>query len=346
MKISIIIPCYNNGRFLKRCLDSIINEQVDDLEIICVNDGSTDDTIEQFNRIKYDIEGNNLYPYITLINQENKGASGARNTGIREATGEYLCFVDPDDMIEPGGLIALKECAIKNNFPDLVAGGIRMIIFNGEEDVRTPGDSYSRGENTPIFIYEKLSKCATINSMSTKLYKSDVIKGSKELLDEQIRFVEDACYNAKIIKYFKSCATIDVPTYRYILNDVSTTFKFKKNYVRDRHIMNLLWEDFLKSNCYDESRDERLAQMKKVHADAWLRLVWTLYRTKDFRQKYKFFKQIWRHGKTYEPYFSELLNAPGLYGYLRRVSKFGTYPMHLFLKWAFTKEGIRSRYAF
>ena len=109
MKIlSYIIPLYNSATWLPKCLCSVLNQDIpeDEVEIICVNDGSPDNSAEIAREIAKE------HPCIIVIDQENQGPSGARNTGMRVATGKYLCFVDPDDFVEPnvyGGLIRQME---------------------------------------------------------------------------------------------------------------------------------------------------------------------------------------------------------------------------------------------
>lgn len=107
-KISCIIPLYNSSLWLEKCLHSVLNQDIPEveMEIICVNDGSPDNSAELAREIAKE------HPCIIVINQENQGPSGARNTGMRHATGKYLCFVDPDDFVEPnvyGGLIQQME---------------------------------------------------------------------------------------------------------------------------------------------------------------------------------------------------------------------------------------------
>lgn len=107
--LSFIIPLYNSAQWLQKCLYSVLNQDIpeSELEIICVNDGSPDLSAEMAREIAKE------HPCIMVIDQENQGPSGARNTGMRHATGKYLCFVDPDDFVEPnvyGGLIKqMKE---------------------------------------------------------------------------------------------------------------------------------------------------------------------------------------------------------------------------------------------
>ena len=118
-QLSVIIPMYNSAKWLPKCLDSVLNQDVplDELEVICVNDGSPDNSEEIAQQYQQ------KYPdTIVVLSQENQGPSGARNNGMKHATGKYLCFVDPDDYVEPqvfGGLV--KKMA---------DGGLDMLRFN------------------------------------------------------------------------------------------------------------------------------------------------------------------------------------------------------------------------
>ena len=89
-KISVIIPVYNGEKYIQRCVDSVLNQTYSDIEIIVINDGSTDNTE---NILK-------SYSNIVLINKENEGVSKARNTGLSLAKGDYVYFCDADDYLE------------------------------------------------------------------------------------------------------------------------------------------------------------------------------------------------------------------------------------------------------
>lgn len=118
---SIIVPVYNVQRFLPLCIKSLTNQSYDNFEIICVNDGSTDGSqalLEQYAQAD---------ARITLINQENKGLGGARNTGVRAARGKYLLFVDSDDWISLDTLQKLNE-SVKQNEADIYMFGLLEFI--------------------------------------------------------------------------------------------------------------------------------------------------------------------------------------------------------------------------
>ena len=101
IKVSIIIPVYNVESYLEECLDSAIDQSLDGIEIIAVNDGSTDDSLNILSRYK------NKYSNLKIINQENKGLSGARNSGLKAANGKYVYFFDSDDIIDNH---LIKDC--------------------------------------------------------------------------------------------------------------------------------------------------------------------------------------------------------------------------------------------
>ena len=94
MMISIIVPVYNSEKYIDRCLDSILNQTYKDLEIVLVNDGSNDQSLKILEN--YALRDTR----IKVVNQENKGVAAARNTGLDNATGDYILYVDSDDWIE------------------------------------------------------------------------------------------------------------------------------------------------------------------------------------------------------------------------------------------------------
>ncbi|MBL7950706.1 MAG: glycosyltransferase family 2 protein [Flavobacteriales bacterium] len=128
MRISVIIPCYNVEAYLQRAIDSVVRQDHADLELICVNDGSTDGTSEALRRIAKDIR----IPFVH-IDQENAGACAARNTGIGHSTGEYIEFLDADDNLLPGKLSHQVRLIDEHEQPDLIVGS--AVIRSVEGDI-------------------------------------------------------------------------------------------------------------------------------------------------------------------------------------------------------------------
>ncbi len=123
--ISVIVPAYNVEDYLSECLDSLINQTFTDIEIICVNDGSVDSTLDIFNDYASRDER------INVISQENKGLSGARNTGLKQAKGKYIYFMDSDDYLEGDALEKMYDAAEQNS-ADIVF--FKLLNFNDSSD--------------------------------------------------------------------------------------------------------------------------------------------------------------------------------------------------------------------
>ena len=121
MMISIIVPVYNSEKYIDKCLDSILNQTYKDLEIVLVNDGSNDQSLKILE--KYALRDTR----IKVVNQENKGVAAARNTGLDNATGEYILYVDSDDWIENNMVERMVELSANAD-----------IVFCGNDNAVSP----------------------------------------------------------------------------------------------------------------------------------------------------------------------------------------------------------------
>lgn len=127
IKLTVIIPCYNVEKYLRQCLDSVINQTLKEIEIICVNDGSTDRTqkiLEEYSK-KDD--------RILVINKPNGGLSSARNAGMEKMQGEYIAFLDSDDWVDLEFYEKLYNAAKTNN-ADCAIG--KTFLYHNESDIR------------------------------------------------------------------------------------------------------------------------------------------------------------------------------------------------------------------
>ena len=150
-KISIIIPCYNAEKYLPKCLDSLINQTLKDIEIICVNDGSTDGSLSILK--DYGKKDNR----IVIIDKENSGPSSCRNIGIEKATGEFIQFVDSDDWIEPETCEVCYQKSLEND--------VDMVSFNAV--------MIHSKKTTPLYYYNtKEEKLVSLEDMISLLFKS------------------------------------------------------------------------------------------------------------------------------------------------------------------------------
>lgn len=122
MLISIIVPCYNSERYLSDCLLSILNQTYVNWEVICIDDGSQDNTLSILNHYA------TLDERFKIISQSNAGVSVARNKALSQCQGEYICFVDSDDLIEPNFLITLLQL-ISHQADLAICGFTRSMVF-------------------------------------------------------------------------------------------------------------------------------------------------------------------------------------------------------------------------
>ena len=173
-KVSVIVPVYNTEKYLRECLDSIVNQTLKDIEIICVNDGSTDDSLNILNEYaKKDIR-------FTILDQDNQGAGVARNKGLEIAKGEYIIFFDSDDYMDNKMLETLYELSLQNNSDISVCASKSFNtetkefehILNGLRSHLIPKDKNSF---KPTDIPEKIFQFC-VGWPWDKLYNKDFIK--------------------------------------------------------------------------------------------------------------------------------------------------------------------------
>lgn len=126
MKVSVIIPCYNVARYLQRCLEHVFAQRYKDIEVIAVNDGSTDDSLAVLRAL----EPRSPFPF-RVIDQPNQGAPAARNAGLALASGTYIQFLDADDVVLPDKIATQVKVATEQGMPDLIIGSSRTLAPDG-----------------------------------------------------------------------------------------------------------------------------------------------------------------------------------------------------------------------
>ncbi len=215
---SVIVPVYNVAHFLPQCIDSVLNQNFNDFELILVNDGSTDDSLLVCTN--YQAKDNR----IIVINQENNGASAARNNGISKANGEYLLFVDSDDFIESENLFQKIHHAIQNN-------GAEVILFGGKNYNMSNGNtSISRGNYDLNIISERHFLKTLTYLIHHKLFPGSAwiyaVKASV-IQAHNIRFrtniiAEDIDWNTKVFSAVSSIDAVNDVYYMYRKNQVNS----------------------------------------------------------------------------------------------------------------------------
>lgn len=199
-KISVIIPVYNTEKYLSRCLESIINQTYTDLEIICVNDGSTD------NSAKILEEYAKKDKRIKVISQNNRGLSMARNVGLKHMSGQYVSFIDSDDWIDVEYYEYLMY-QIKYNNADIAMSGMRIVHDRNISNNATP--------NLVTNNFVKKVKNLPNGSVCDKLFKSELFKGIEF---PRGRYYEDNIVLITIMQKSNIVAFSNYVSYYYFVN--------------------------------------------------------------------------------------------------------------------------------
>lgn len=215
--VTIIVPVYNAERFLDKCIQSIQNQTYQDIEIILVNDGSTDDSLTVCET--YSTHDSR----IVVLNKVNEGVSSARNHGIEAAKGEFCCFVDADDWIE--------KTHIKNMVDEisdvdcLIQGYVRDTNDNKINCQLVPYEYYMNDLNTNII--EPLFEDGFIHPCWNKLFKTHILNKFDIRFDEKIHISEDSLF---CLNYLQHCNKLRISasvTYHYCVESTNTSLSKK-----------------------------------------------------------------------------------------------------------------------
>lgn len=208
-KISIIIPVYNTERYLERCITSLLDQTYKNLELIFVDDGSTDKSIE----ILKNAQKNDRR--ITVISQKNSGPSAARNKGLSICTGQYIMFCDSDDTVKPNWCEVLYQ-TIKVNPDSWVICGMKVFDVNEKilDIKKAKGGIYSKKDYFQIFM-NGLS-----GAVYNKIYCAWVLKKYNIKFDISRRLGEDVLFNIDYFTYMKNIVVIEKELYNYYRYDI------------------------------------------------------------------------------------------------------------------------------
>lgn len=302
MKVSVIIPAYNIEKHIGHCLKSIINQTLKEIEIIVVNDGSTDNTGNIINSYR------NVDERIRVITTNNRGVSAARNEGISKAKGEFIFQIDGDDCLESDALEELYAVA-KERKADIVIAN----AYNNDQGILTPIIDGEGLTNDLIkdFLLGKIKP-----SVWTKLYKRDLFVDYNIKYLKGIRIGEDLLINTYLIFYAKRVVKLDKHVLHYIKRDDSITNSYKEE-IKDILIVFNEIQKFLKAKqLYTKYKSEYM-YLKYFHT-YYLRVVNSNKFGSIHKQIYEDYKQekkAYRNNK----YITELNKGGNL---TSKVSRF------------------------
>lgn len=259
-KISIIIPCYNVQNYIEQCLDSIINQTYSNLEMICINDGSTDNTLDLLQ--KYERQD----PRIKILNQQNKGLSESRNVGVDAAVGQYIMFVDSDDWIDES---LITEVLTPDLEADLYCCSYNRVFRNKmlPRVLNLSGSCTAEHLQKRIvgLSGEELSDPSQADSIVTawgKIYKTQIIKNNKiKFIDTKKIGTEDALFNIQYLNFAEKVYVKDKPLYFYRRSNVSSlTSNYKPRlFSQWKYLYNLIGQEISNKNIdFKEALNNRI----------------------------------------------------------------------------------------
>lgn len=229
-KISIIIPMYNCEKYIKRCLDSLVNQTYKNMEIIVINDGSKDSSGEIVQTYV------KKYSNVKLINKKNAGVSSARNLGIKESTGKYVAFVDSDDWCEKQMYSEMMKLTEKIDC-DIICSGYKIDSYNGKviSEIKLNEVLLGKCEEEKSEVLHELG----ISYCFARLFKREIINKNNIKFNEDLSTGEDAIFTCEYLCYAKRIVAIDKAYYHYVRsNNQSLSTKYVGNI--DTFI-NLVW---------------------------------------------------------------------------------------------------------
>lgn len=238
IKVSYIVPVYNVEKYVKACVDSILAQTISDYEVIIINDGSTDSSLDVVNK-EY---GNN--PLVKILSQQNQGLGPTRNNGVAVAKGEYIQYVDSDDTLEPNMTELLYEEATKsqadivicayNNVNTYLNKTFVRSLKDGDLDISNLGDSVLRMSPTEV-----------LNPAWNKLYRREFIKDIKQ---KPISPGQDIEFNLRLLALNPILAYVNIPLYNFFSRGSSSiTHSYRKQMDEAQIIRFAAYKDFFES---------------------------------------------------------------------------------------------------
>lgn len=205
-KVSVIIPVYNCEKYLKRCIDSVLNQTFNDYEVILINDGSIDKSAiicdEYATRDKR----------IKVLHKKNQGVSSARNDGIKRSEGEWICFLDADDWWECDFLENLLKCVSKFGVDMCM---VPFILEYKDKSYNTLVFENYVGDIAEVIVGNYTSRESLLCTLWNKLYNRKIIIDNNILFPEGLSYAEDSIFNLTYLKYIKTIHISDKPYYHY-----------------------------------------------------------------------------------------------------------------------------------
>ena len=307
-KVSVIVPVYNTEKYLERCFDALVNQTLDDIEIIAINDGSTDNSLKLLNDYQTKYPGK-----IKVYTKENGGQAAARNMGIKLSIGEYIGFADSDDYVDVNMYECMYNLGISKN-SDIVECHYHYIqeTHNGRKELATRGVIKEHKDNKDMFINPQVSPW-------NKIYRRDILLKDGVDFPEGLIY-EDTSFYIKTIPYIRKSAYIDEHFVYYFLRGNSTMNANKSRKVADIFaVLTDIISFYKKKNFYNEYKDElEYFCVKIIFCSSLSRIG----RVKDKKLRKELINKSFDFVNTYFPQYKKNMYFSGKTGlYIKCINK-------------------------
>lgn len=205
-KVSVVVPVYNAEKYFRACLDSLSTQTLDNIEVIIVNDGSTDESLAIANEFAI------RFPWFKVYTTQNHGVSHARNYGISKSCGDYIAFVDSDDSVEPDYCRAMYEKAVRDGNDLVVCQFDRVTLSKGEVTHLVTSSPLFDANNFSMTDCRDLFGSISVGPWD-KLVRKDLL--AQLSFPEEIRYAEDQIFAVKAFCYAKNIGTVKQILYHY-----------------------------------------------------------------------------------------------------------------------------------
>lgn len=244
MKVSVIVPAYNIENYIQRCLLSLVKQTLQDIEIIVVNDGSNDNTLEKIKEIQ------DKYNLVRLVNQKNKGSIEARKSGLKLARGKYILFVDGDDWLEENALELLYSNAIEN-MSDIVIYDAFKSFDDSKEKINTIANEVELSSD----YIENLFLGKVVPSMCYKFINLEFIKSNNIRFAEDISFAEDLATVASLFMNNPKISILRENLYNYYQRQESITKKKTVKVLEINEAFSFIKNRLIEVNLYNKYKE-------------------------------------------------------------------------------------------
>ena len=248
ISVSVVIPVFNAAKYLEECLGSVLSQTLDNIEIICINDGSTDDSLEILQKKQ------NADKRITILNQQNSGVSAARNAGVDVAVGKYIGFVDGDDTIDPSFFQKLYNAAEKKQ-----ADSVYSKLYPNQSFIHN--ELLQDGDIKKILLPE-FFKGDEFNSVCNKIFLNKIVKESQIKFPEKVKHGEDAQFNIEFLIRANRVTFLNYCGYKYREVEGSAT----RNIAKGSYLETALevYKKDWRPVIFDAIDDDKMAELKKI----------------------------------------------------------------------------------